>query len=157
MFLLVAAQALVLNEVHVLGYGTPVIIVLLLAYMPMGAPRVPALLWAFTAGLLSDVFANTPGVCSGAMTFVALAQPALLKLTAPRDAAEDILPTYRSMGAWNHARYLLLLLLLFHAAYFLLESFSFYHLADDTLNTLVSWALSALVVLPLERLRGNGR
>jgi len=155
MLALVAVQVLVLNHIHLWGMGTPMISVLLLVYMRLGTKRVPTLLWGFCIGLLTDIFSNTPGVGAGAMTFVALLQPPLLQLMVPRDCVEDLLPSYTSMGVWNHIRYVLLLLLLYHLAYFTLESFSYFHLQQVAISMGISYVASAVIVLALESLRSG--
>ena len=150
MLLLVAFQVLVLNHLQLMGYGTPLIFACLVLYMPMGSSRTGVLLWGFCIGMIVDIFSNTPGVASGAMTFVALVQPPLLKLMAPRDAAEDIKPTIQTMGKWNFVRYTMILFLIHHLVYFGLECFSVFQIADVVMLMLTSWVTSVLFALLLE-------
>lgn len=154
---LVAVQVLVLNHIRLWGYCVPMIHVCLLLYFPLGSSRVATLLWAFVAGLVVDVFSNTPGVGCGAMTLAAMAQPGLLRLMVPRDAAEDVMPTYRSMGARKHVTYVMLIYLIHHLAYFMLETFSFANLTLTLLSMAGSWFLSVVLALTLESLRGRER
>lgn len=151
--LLVAFQVLVLNHMQLFGYGTPLIYVVLLLYMPMGSMKAGVLLWSFCTGLLVDIFTNTPGVASGAMTFAALIQQPLLKVMAPRDAAEDITPNMANMGKWNYVRYMMIIYLIHHLVYFTLECFSLYHIADAALLMVASWVSSMLLALLLESFR----
>jgi len=153
MLLLVAFQVLVLNHLQLMGYGTPLIFVVILLYMPMGTLKAGVLLWGFCTGILVDIFTNTPGVASGAMTFAALIQPPLLKLLAPRDAAEDITPTMQNLGKWNYVRYMIIIFLVHHLVYFGLECFSLYHIADAALLMVASWGSSVLLALLLESFR----
>jgi len=153
MLLLVAFQVLVLNHLQLMGYGTPLIFVVILLYMPMGTLKAGVLLWGFCTGILVDIFTNTPGVASGAMTFAALIQPPLLKLLAPRDAAEDIKPTMQNLGKWNYVRYMIIIFLVHHLVYFGLECFSLYHIADAALLMVASWGSSVLLALLLESFR----
>lgn len=153
MLLLVAFQVLMLNHVQFWGYGTPLIFVCMVLYMPLGSVKAGIMLWAFCTGMLVDIFSNTPGVASGAMTFAALIQQPLLKLTIPRDAPEDILPSMQNMGTGNYIRYTMLLFLLHHLFYYVLESFSLYHIADAALLMLTSWCSSVLLALLLESFR----
>lgn len=153
MLLLVAFQVLVLNHLQLFGYGTPLIFVVLLLYMPMGTMKAGILLWGFCTGLLVDIFTNTPGVASGAMTSAAMIQPSVLKLLAPRDAAEDITPTMQTLGRWNYIRYMMIIYLIHHLVYFGLECFSLYHMTDAVLLMAASWASSILMALLLESFR----
>ncbi len=150
---LLAMQALVFGHIHFHGYGTPIVCPALLLYMPKDTPRTALLLWAFALGFLADLFTNTPGVCSGAMTFAALVTPSLLALTEPHDAAENIVPTYSSMGARHHVLFVMSLFLVFHFVYFALEVFSFFDIRETLLYMLSSWASSVAVVLAMEGLR----
>lgn len=151
--LLLALQVLVLNHMSFWGMGTPMIGVLLLAYMPMNTSRTAAMLWGFALGLATDVFSNTPGMGSASMTLAAMLQPTLLDMQAPKDAPDDLLPTYHSMGTWNHVRYLFTLFLVHHTTYFLLESFSLSHLSMAGLHLLTSLATSLLLAFALEAIR----
>ena len=153
MLLLVAFQVLVLNHLQLMGYGTPLIYVVLLLYMPMGAMKTGVLLWGFCTGMLVDMFTNTPGVASGAMTFTALIQPPLLKVMAPREALEDITPNMQNMGTWNYVRYMMIIFLMHHLIYFALECFSIYHITDAALLMAASWSSSILLALLLETFR----
>ena len=153
MLLLVAFQVLVLNHLQLFGYGTPLIFVVLLLYMPMGTMKAGIILWGFCTGLLVDIFTNTPGVASGAMTVAALIQPSVLKLLAPRDAAEDITPTMQTLGKWNYIRYMMIIYMIHHLLYFGLEFFSLYHMADAVLLMAASWTSSILMALLLESFR----
>ena len=153
MLLLVAFQVLVLNHLQLSGYGTPLIFVLLLVHMPLGSLKVGVLLWGFVTGMLVDIFSNTPGVASGAMTFTALIQPSILKFMTPRDAAEDIIPSMQTMGKWNYVRYMTILFFVHHLLFFFLECFSLYHVSDAALLMAASLGSSILLALLLESFR----
>lgn len=153
MLLLVAFQVLMLNHMQISGYGTPLIFACMVLYMPLESMKTGILLWGFCTGMLVDIFSNTPGVASGAMTFAALIQQPLLKLTAPRDAPEDMEPTMQNMGTGNYTRYTMLLFLFHHLVYYMLESFSLYHVSDAVLLMLTSWSSSVLLALLLETFR----
>lgn len=153
MLLLVAFQVLILNHLQIMGYGTPFLFVMILIYMPMGALKAGVLLWGFCTGLCVDIFTNTPGVASGAMTFVALIQPPLLKVMAPRDAADNIIPTMQTMGTWNYVRYIMIIFLSHHLVYFGLECFSLFHISEAALLMVASWVSSVLFAVLFESFR----
>jgi len=153
MLLLLSFQVLILNHVQISGYGTPLVFACMILYMPMGSVRTGILLWGFCTGMLVDIFSNTPGVASGSMTFAALIQQPLLRLTVPRDAPENIEPSMQNMGTGNFVRYAMLLMLFHHLVYYGLESFSLYHMTDAVLLMLTSWVSSVLLALFLEAFR----
>ena len=150
---LVALQVLVCNHIHFLGYATPMLYVLFLVWLPLNANRTGNIIWAFLLGLVIDILSNTPGEAAGAMTLTAFVQWPLLHASVPKDCLEDMVPSYKSMGRWNHIRYIFLLTLVHHAMFFLLESFSFFHLTSVLISFGASLALSFVLMLTLETLR----
>lgn len=148
-------QVLLFNHVHFMGYGTPLVYVALLLYVPVNGNRIATLCWAFFLGVVMDIFANTAGISAASLTLAAMIQPTLLKASLPKEYLEDMVPNYRTMGAWNHLRYLTVLLLIHHLAYFALESFSFFNLADLGISAAASFVTSWIIIVLLETLRGK--
>ena len=148
-------QVLLFNHIHFMGYGTPMVYVALLLYVPVNANRSATLIWAFALGMVMDAFANTPGISAAAMSLTALAQHGLLHSSLPKEYLEDMVPSYHTMGIWNHLRYLTVLLLIHHAAYFVIESFSFFNLAEVGISAGISLAASWIVIVLMETLRGK--
>lgn len=153
MLSLLALQVLIFNHVHLLGYGTPLVYTYFLFLFPLGASRNGVLLWSFALGLAVDVFSDTPGVAAASMTLVALVQPPLLRMMVPQDAVEDVVQSYRTMGAWAYVRYVVLLSLLYHLVFFLLEYFSFFNGLDLLYSFAGSWLLTLSICLAFEGLR----
>lgn len=151
--LLLLLQVLVLDQVHPWGYGAPLLCPLIIITLPMGTSRSAALLWGFGTGIIADIFAGTPGISSAALTFIAFLQPPLLELMAPRDSEEDLQPSFSTMERWNYLRFIAILLLLHHITYFLLESFSYFHLTDAFISMGVSYAASLLLIVLAEYVR----
>lgn len=149
----VALQVLVCNHVHFLGSATPMLYVLFLVHLPLNANRVGNLLWAFVAGLLIDIFSNTPGEVTASLTMTAFIQWPLLKASAPKDCIEDMVPSYHTMGRWNHIRFITILVVVNNATFYLLESFSFFHFSETLTAFGASLALSLVLMLTLETLR----
>ncbi len=152
LLLLLAAQVLIFNHIHFLDYATPLVYVCFLLYFPLNYSRSAILLWGFLMGFLVDIFSNTPGVAAASMTLVALIQPSLLRLMAPKDAVEDMMPTFRTMGYSNFVRFFLILIFIHHIAVFLLESFTYFNLADVAINCGSSILLTFLIVWATEHL-----
>lgn len=150
---LLALQVLLMNHIHVMGYGSVLVYVALLLYFPLGSSRIGTLLWAFALGFAVDMFSNTPGVSSASLTFAAMFQPGLLRTFTPKEALDDMTPNYKSMGFWNHLRYLSILLILHHVVYFALESFTYFNLKDLGMSCGISFLLSWVCIVALETLR----
>ena len=157
MLALVVVQVMVCNHIHLMGYATPMLYVLFLVYFPLNSNRIGNMVWAFVMGLFIDAFSNTPGeAAGGALTLTAFIQWPLLHASAPKDCLEDMVPTYKNMGWWNHIRYLFILVAVHHTAFYLLESFSFLHFTELLITYGSSLLLSFVIILILETLR-NGK
>ena len=150
MIVLVAAQMLVFNHVHLFGYATPLPFVYFLLLFPLGTERWEILVWGFVCGLLTDIVSLTPGVGAAAMTLTAFVQPPLLKLMVPKDAVEDLRPGYSTIGFWVYVRYALILTLVFAMTYFAVLAFNFQHFLDLFVSFVSSWALTFLLCLIFE-------
>lgn len=151
--LLLLVQVLILDKVHPWGYGAPLLCPLIIITLPLGTSRIEALLWGFGIGFVADIFAGTSGISSAALTFIAFVQPPLLELMAPRDADEQLHPSFSAMGRWNYLQFILLLLLLHHVIYFALEGFSYFLLTDVAISMCVSYIASLVLILLVERVR----
>ena len=152
---LVAAQMMVFNYVHIMGYATPMPYVYLLLLFPLGTQRWITLLWGFCCGLLCDIVSLTTGVGAAAMTLTAFIQPPLLALLAPKDAVEDMQANFATMGFWPYVRYATMVTFVFTATYFLLQSFNFFHIVDLAVSFLSSWLLTLLICVAIEGVRGG--
>ena len=128
-------QLIILNHVHVLTYATPVIIAYVTMNFQRGASRLGLLLWGFVTGLLYDVFSNTMGLGMCSATLLAMMQPLLLSLFTPRDAADDMGPSMRTMGTHRYILYAFFSMLIFHAVFYALDAF-----------TLSNWTLTLMAM-----------
>ena len=151
--LLLLVQVLILDKVHPWGYGAPLLCPLIIITLPLGTSRIEALLWGFGIGFVADIFAGTSGISSAALTFIAFVQPSLLELMAPRDADEQLHPSFSAMGRRNYLQFIFLLLLLHHVIYFALEGFSYFLLTDVAISMCVSYIASLVLILLVERVR----
>lgn len=152
MVALLAVQVLILNNVHLFSYATPLLIGYMLVCLHTGTSRVAALLWGFAIGLCFDMFSDTAGMASSACTLVAMIQAPTLAMFAPRDANEDFVPTYRSLGFWTYSLYVFVLMLVLHGVFYLLDAFSLSDMKLTLLAVLGGTALSTVLVLITELL-----
>lgn len=150
---MVTLQVLVCNHIHLMGYATPMLYVMFLAHFALNESRISNMLWAFVLGLLVDMFSNTPGEAAASMTLAAFVQWPLLHTMAPKECVEDLIPTYQSMGRWRHVRYISVLVFVHHAAFYFLESFSFFHIEETLIAFSSSVALSLFLILTLDSMR----
>ena len=150
---LVLAQALVLNHIHLFGYATPLLYVYFVVSFPRNYPKWGILLWSFLLGLNVDAFSNTPGVAASAMTLIGLIQPYLLELFMQRDSEDDFQPSINSMGAGKYIYFTLLLTFIYCIVFFTVEMFTFFNWLQWILNILTSTLLSLLFIIVIDSLR----
>ena len=150
MVVILAAQMLVFNHIHLFGYATPLPYVFLLLTFSLGTERWSILLWGFFCGLLADITSLTPGVGAAAMTLTAFVQPPLLALMVPKDAPEHLRPGYATMGFRSYFYYTALLTFLFTFTYFVILSFSFHNPVNLSISFASSWGLTFLLCLVFE-------
>ena len=151
--LLLLAQALVLNHIHLFNCATPLLYVYVATLFQRNFPRWAILVSCFTMGLCVDVFSNTPGVAAGAMTFIGLFQPYLLTLFLPRESPDDLQPSMNTLGIGKFSTYALLIVFIYCLSFFALEAFSF----TDWLHWLEcvggSFAITGILILVIEYFR----
>lgn len=150
---LVLAQALVLNHIHLFGYATPLLYVYFVVSFPRNYPKWGILLWSFLLGLNVDAFSNTPGVAASAMTLIGLLQPYVLELFMQRDSEDDFQPSINSMGAGKYIYFTLLLTFIYCIVFFTVEMFTFFNWLQWILNILTSTLLSLLFIVVIDNLR----
>lgn len=132
--LFILAQGLILNQLNVMGYATPLVAIFFLLHFRRSSSRVKLLIWGFLLGVAMDLFTNTPGVAAASCTFLALLQPLLLSMFCPRESAEDLEPGMKTLGIARYCWYLLVSVLLFHLCYYPLQIFSFTNPVDLGIN-----------------------
>lgn len=151
--LLCLVQALILNRIRLFGFATPLLPVYFVITFHRGYPKWAILIWSFLLGLCLDSFSNTPGVAAASMTFVALLQPYLLEPFVPRDSADDLKVSVRSLGWGKFASLAFLLVIIYVLVFFSLEAFTFYNWQQWLMCVGGSTVLTYLFILVIENLR----
>lgn len=150
---LLVAQGLVLNHIHLFDCATPLLYVILVLHFRRNQSRWSVLLWCFAMGLSVDVFANTPGVAAGSMTLMGLVQPYLFELFVPRDSADDLEPSIRAIGMASYCWYAFIIVFLYSVLFFTLETFNFFNWLQWLECVVGSTVLTYMLVMALENFR----
>lgn len=150
---LLVAQGLVLNHIHLFDCATPLLYVILVLHFRRNQSRWSVLLWCFAMGLSVDVFANTPGVAAGSMTLMGLVQPYLFELFVPRDSADDLEPSIRTIGMASYGWYAFIMVFLYSILFFTLETFNFFNWLQWLECIVGSTVLTYVLVMALENFR----
>ena len=152
---LFVAQVLILNHVHLLGVGTPLLYVYFAITFRRNFPKWLVLVSCFLLGLLIDVFSNTPGLAASTMTLVALAQTYLIELVAPRDSAEDLEASAKVLGLTKFVTLSALLTLLYCLVFCALEAFNFFDVLLWLARSVISFVLTMVLILAVESVRSR--
>lgn len=150
---LVLLQVLILNNVHIAGCAGLYLYVYLILKFESDTPRNALMLWGFFLGLAVDVFSDTPGMNAAATVLLAFARPLFLRLFMPRDTAEILVPSLRTMGMVPLLKYLTLCVLLHHTLLLTVEFFSFAHLGSLLLRIVTSTLLTTACMVAVEGIR----
>lgn len=151
--IILALQLLVFDYIHLWGYATPLLGVMVVVYSPLSDNRVTNLVMSFMAGIVMDMFTNSPGVAAASMTLASFVQHPLLEMMVPKDSDENMLPSWHTMGMSSYSAYLAIMLAVYHVAYFVLEVFSFINPVDMIISIVSSYVLSFILAMSFELFR----
>ena len=150
---LVLVQGLVFNHIHLFNCATPLLYIIMVLHFRRNHPRWAVLLWCFMMGLCIDVFANTPGVAAASMTLVGLLQPYLFELFVPRDSADDLEPSVRTIGMVSYFLYVLIIVLVYNLLFFTLETFNFFNWMQWLMCIGGSTVITMVMIMAIEGFR----
>ena len=124
-----------------------------LLFLPLRTPIVVQLLLSFGMGLTMDIFYDTGGLHAAAAVLLGFLRPWVLRLLTPRDGYDsgDTVNVHQMGWQWFGV-YLLLLVLLHHTAFFVLELGSFHHFGITLGKILVSALFTSVALLIIQLL-----
>ena len=149
------AQVIVLGRIHLFHYATPLFYVYFVTMFPRNYPKWSVLLWSFLLGLIIDIFSNTPGLAASVMTILAAIQPYYLELYVPRDSADNLQPSMKTLGPVKYAYYVVPMVLLYCLLFYCLEMFTFFNAFYWLMCVVGSAIITLLLIFTLEIGRGN--
>ncbi|MCQ2076658.1 MAG: rod shape-determining protein MreD [Bacteroidaceae bacterium] len=151
MLLMLAIQLMILNNIHLFGYATPLAMGYMILCFRCSASRISLVVWGFLTGLIFDLFSNTMGLGAASMTLTGFVQPQILSSFMPKDETDKFRPTLRTMGLMNYILYAMSLLFILHFTFYFLEAFSLLNflltLGAIFIGTLVATLLCVLIEL----------
>ena len=141
-------QVLILNQIELHGFISPYIYPLFILLLPFETPRWLQMVLAFIAGLLVDMFANTPGLHASATVFMAyLRQPIIQLNKPPGDYQAGDRPNIKSMGFKWFIFYITVAIVLHHIFYFFIEIYSLQYFFYTLIKIILSTATSILLII----------
>jgi len=122
-----------------------------LLVLPFDLSRVFYLIIAFLTGLAVDIAYNTIGFHTAACVLMAYSRNVIMNINKPSNSDDpDLRPTLSVMGVQWFLTYSLLMIIVHHFAFFLIEASNFDLLSNSILKTLASTAFTFIVVLILQ-------
>ena len=130
----------------------PYIYFLFILWLPFKMGRRTLMLVALVLGLCLDYFTKTPGLHAAPCVLIAYFRPFVINLLIPHEGAETTYeePSFRSMGFGPYFIYAAVLTVVHHAFLFLLEALQFAGFFYFIIKTLLSVAISLLILLIVE-------
>ncbi len=152
-FILCLAQVLVLNNIHLFDCATPLLYIYMVLMFRRNYPKWGILLWSFAFGLIIDMFSDTPGVATAAMTFIGFLQPYVVEPFIPRDSADDLQPSMKTLGVASFVYYTIIIVLAYCLVFFSLEMFNFFNILLWAKCVGGSAVLTTALLLAIEKVR----
>jgi rod shape-determining protein MreD len=146
-----ALQVLLLNKIHLFGIASLFLYIYVIIKAPVNLSRSLMVVIAFLLGFVIDMFSNTLGMHTAACTLAGFFRDPLLKVFAERDMPEDITPSSRQLGSGVYFKYVVSVVIIHHAALFLIESLSLYDPLFLTIRIVASVIFTSLIILILEQ------
>lgn len=157
LLLLMMAQILVCNNIHLLGYASPLIIGYMIVAMRRDESRVSLLLWGFATGFVYDMFSNTAGMASAGMTLLAMIQPSLALSMSPHETEDEMRISVHEFGFWNYTMYVFFSMMILHTVYYFLDAFMLSDIKLTVLSSFVSSAIATVIVVCLDMMLSSER
>lgn len=153
--LFILVQVFVLNQIPPLHHlVTPYVYFLFILWLPFKMGRRTVMVLAFALGFGLDCFTKTYGLHAAPCVLIAYLRPFLINLLISQEGAETNYnePSVKSMGFTPYFTYVAILTLLHHSLLFFLEALQTGGYLYFIIKTLLSGAVSILLVFLTELL-----
>lgn len=153
--LFILVQVFVLDKIHLHQMVTPYLYFLFVLWLPFNLSRSWQLIIAFALGLALDSFRHNPGFHAAACVLIAYIRPFLISLLIPQEGADGNYeePSPKSLGGnLPYFIYAAVLTIIHHGWLFLLEAWQFGNFWYFLMKTLLSAAVSLLLIIVTELL-----
>ncbi|MCD8211338.1 MAG: rod shape-determining protein MreD [Prevotella sp.] len=148
-------QVLVLNHITLLGCATPLLYIYFILLFGRATPKWVIIVCGFIMGLFMDMFVNTPGIAAASATFLGFIQPYLLDFFSPKDSADDLTPSIKSLGNQNYFYYVLVAVSIYTFLLFTIEAFNLYNWQEWILSIMGSTILTVLLIVVIENVKNT--
>jgi rod shape-determining protein MreD len=152
---LLVLQVCLFNRIHLFGVACPLVYVYFPIKLPVRTDRNIVLMLCALMGLLLDFMGNTLGLNMLSLVFAGFVRTYILNLFAPRDMAEDCIPSITTFGRNLFLRYAGMLLLVHHTVFFIAEAGEAASVPQLMLRIVGSFLLTFLIVFAVEKINNH--
>ncbi len=146
-------QVLLFNQLQLGGVCHPYVYILCLLMLPITLPHSVDMMIGAVAGLVMDVFCNSLGIHMAACVLVMFIRPYLLgAIVSDKDRLNEQISLH-AIGLGAMLKYVSILVVIHHLTVFLIAAWSWSHIGFVLLETLVSSAISILLIVGYNSLR----
>lgn len=145
---LIFVQVLILNNIQVSSYLNSYVYVLFVLLLPFETPKWLLLILGFSIGLTMDMFSDTAGMHAASTTLMAFSRSGILKIISSRkDYEQGMKPTVKDLGFKWFFNYSLVMVVIHHLCFFMLEVFKFSELPHTFLRTALSIIFTMVLLI----------
>jgi rod shape-determining protein MreD len=148
--LLVFLQIWLFNNIHLLGFATPLLYIYFVIKLPVSMNRNTVLALSVLLGLTIDAFNCTLGLNMLAMVIIGFTRYYFLKLFIPRDIFDDFMPSFSSLEKPLFLRYAGTLTLSHALILYTVESLTLFDPVTLLLRIVGSFLLTLLFIFAFE-------
>ncbi len=147
--LLVLLQVILLSNISISYLDiSPHFYILFILLLPLDISGWLLLLSAFFLGFSVDVFLDTIAVHTFATVFIAFLRPVIINILSPRNGYEfGIKPGIEGLGFAWFLKYTLLMVLMHHISYLIIDVFTFQYFYLSMLKIVLSVSLSTTLII----------
>ena len=158
LFFALLVLQLVCNKIVLFNIAMPVVFIYIILRLPVNLHGGWVLTVAFFAGLIVDIFNNTPGMNALACTLLAAARRPVFNMFVSRENDMNIpIPSVDSMGVGDYFKYMATLVTLYCILIFLIQAFSLHNIVLTLARIAGSSALSIIIIFGLDSLVSTRR
>lgn len=151
--LVMILQVLLFDQLQLWGVCHPYIYIICLLMMPITLPHNAEMVIGAVVGLIMDVFCNSLGIHTASCILLMFIRPYLIgAVVNDKDRLNEQI-SLRSIGMEALIKYVAIMVVVHHLTVFMLAAWSWHHLGFVLLETVVSSAITILVIIAYNLLK----
>jgi len=149
--LLLLTQIFVLSKISIFGFITPMIYIVFILSLSFKSSRQAVIILGFLMGMIVDIFQGDIGIHALATLVIAFIRPAVIYIIPSHTkSGEQLRPTLADMKFKWYIQYVLLLTLIHHSIYYLIDVFSFDNIGQSIVAILVNTGFSVVCIFIIQ-------